>query len=447
MLFAASSLYESMVSPFFLHVRNVATHLQTSFPTYLVGYLAFTTVLQLVESYLTWRQIRKNSETEIPANVKDLVTPKEFDDSQAYQKDKHTFSLASEWIMYPWGLFKLVFVNPFVWTSLSYLDNEYYQSIALILITSWIEIPVSIIFSLYSTFVIEERHGFNKMTLGLFFTDLLKSQAISAVLISLLAPAAIWVVRNGGDSFYIYLWAFCQVLVFVAMWFIPTFIMPLFNKYEPLQDELLKSKIDDLAAGLNFPLKKLFQVDGSKRSSHSNAYFFGFWNNKRIVLYDTLLKQTHEEILAILCHEMGHWKFNHVTWGLVFTSVHLFALFFAYGHIVQGPLMKHILTDFQYPVATDSVVISLMLFSALLTPIELVIGVLMILRSRKNEFQADSFAYEMGRGQDMMLALKAINKENKGELNPDSWYSWYHFSHPPLTERLAAIEDLEKKKE
>eukprot|EP00397_Hematodinium_sp_SG-2012_P035891 GEMP01038681.1.p1 GENE.GEMP01038681.1~~GEMP01038681.1.p1 ORF type:complete len:457 (+),score=72.77 GEMP01038681.1:52-1371(+) len=435
----------ALLHKFASHVGHVVTNIQTNFPTLLVGYVGFTVGLQLLQSYLTCRQLKKNRETEIPANVADLVNQEEFDDTQAYQADKHWFSLIVEWINYPLNLAVFVFVSPFMWESFSFLGNEYKQSIAWVIASSLLTMPISTMISLYKTFVIEERHGFNKMTLRLFIVDLIKSLLIEFVLMVILIPCIIWVVRNGGDNFYIYLWGFMQVLVFLMMWIIPTVIMPMFNKYEPLKDEELKDKIDELAAGLKFPLKKLFQVDGSKRSSHSNAYFFGFWKNKRIVLYDTLLTQTHDEILAILCHEMGHWHYNHVTQGLIITSIHLFAVFFAYGQVVQGPLMTQILQDFQYPANTASVVVSLTLFSALLTPIESVIQVIMTLRSRRNEFQADAFASEMGRGRDLMVALKGISKENKGELNPDAWYSWYHFSHPPLTERLGAIEKLEKK--
>jgi len=254
-----------------------------------------------------------------------------------------------------------------------------------------------------------------------------------------------WLVRWGGETFYLYLWAFVQVLVFVFMWIWPTFIAPLFNKYEPLKDEELKGKIDALAAELDFPLKKLFEVDGSKRSSHSNAYFFGFWKNKRIVLYDTLLKQSHDEILAILCHEMGHWKFNHINMNLLIMSVHMFVLFFSYGQVMYSPWGDKIITDFQYSSGTDSVIISLSLFSAIISPIETVVNRFVIMLSRKNEFQADSFASIMGRGSDLITALKVVNKENKGDLNPDPLYAWYHFSHPTLTERIEHIQEEDKK--
>merc|ERR1719460_3031173 len=149
---------------------------------------------------------------------------------------------------------------------------------------------------------------------------MIKGELISYFFGCLLIPLIIWIVHWGGASFYLYLWAFVQMLIFAFMWIYPNFIQPLFNKFEALKDEELKTKIEDLAKEHKFPLTNLFQIDGSKRSSHSNAYFFGFWKWKRIVLYDTLLHLKHEDILAILCHELGHWKFNHVNFNLLISS-------------------------------------------------------------------------------------------------------------------------------
>ena len=166
--------------------------------------------------------------------------------------------------------------------------------------------------TLYSKFVIDERHGFNKMTIGLFISDTIKSTLLSLLFGAPIVALLIKIMQWGGPNFYIYVFVFLVILIFLLMWIIPNFIMPLFNKYEDIEDGSLKTKIQDLAKGQKFPLTKLFKMDGSKRSDHSNAFLFGFGSNKRIVLFDTLITQsTEEEIIAVLAHEIGHWKMWH----------------------------------------------------------------------------------------------------------------------------------------
>merc|ERR1712039_729497 len=166
------------------------------------------------------------------------------------------------------------------------------------------------------------------------------------------------------------------------MWLYPNFIQPLFNKFEPLKDEELRQKIEDLAAKEEFPLTKLFQVDGSKRSSHSNAYFFGFWKYKRIVLYDTLLHLKQEDILAILCHELGHWKYGHTLVNLCISSAHIFVLFWLYGVVMySGEISKEIVRQFGYG-DSDAVMVSLMTFMMLYSPTEQVLSLAMTMLSR-----------------------------------------------------------------
>jgi len=436
----------SLVLDFADYVVKSVGNMQANFPTYMVGALGFTFGIHMFQFYLDCRQLKKNYEKTIPKNVQDLVEQKEFDTTQDYNKDKRIASMWKGWIGIIVSTFTAMFLSPYVWIKLDAYENEYTRSIYWMLILHAVERPLQYLFSLHSDFVTEAKHGFNKKTPKLWITDTIKSELIAVVLMSMIPPCIIYLVRWGGETFYLYLWAFTQALVFVFMWIYPTFIAPLFNKFEPLKDEDLKKKIDELAASLKFPLTKLFEVDGSKRSAHSNAYFFGFWKNKRIVLFDTLLKQSHEEILAILCHEMGHWKFNHINFNLVIMSVHFFVLFWSYGQVMYSPIGPQIIADFQFPKDTDSVLVSLMLFSAIISPVEVVIQRFMIILSRTFEFQADTFASIMNRGEDLIAALKVLTKENKGELNPDWLYAWYHYSHPTITERITNIENEEKKK-
>jgi len=280
------------------------------------------------------------------------------------------------------------------------------------------------------------------MTVKLFITDLIKSEVLTYVFGGLLVPMLIWIVRYFGAGFYLYLWGFVQCLMMAFMWIYPNLIQPLFNEFKSLQDASLKEKIEALAAEVSFPLTKLFQIDGSKRSGHSNAYFFGFWKYKRIVLYDTLLHLKHDDILAILCHELGHWKFGHTLMNLVIASAHTFVLFWLFDLVMYSEVSSQMLKQFGYG-ETNAVMVSLMLFMLLVSPTEQLLSLLMTMLSRRNEFQADSFAAKMGRSDALQSGLFQIHEENKGDLNPDPLYSWYHFSHPPLVERVRALKALE----
>merc|ERR1712032_1235518 len=306
-------------------------------------------------------------------------------------------------------------------------------------------------------------------------SDLAKSELLSYFFGGLLIPLLIWVVNSTGERFYLYAWGTCQTLIFAFMWIYPNVIQPMFNKFEELKDEELRKKICNLAAEHNFPLTKLFQVDGSKRSSHSNAYFFGFWKFKRIVLFDTLLKDkddedtkkgtdedkkeedkkesttpkeklySHSEILAVLCHELGHWKFNHTTMMLVISSAHIFILFYLFGQVMySGESSQAIVRQWGYG-ETVAVMVSLTIFSMLFEPTEKILQLLMTLLTRRNEFQADGFAVTNGKAEPLVTGLKTLSKENKGDLNPDPWYSWYHHTHPPLVERLRPLVASAKK--
>jgi STE24 endopeptidase len=272
-----------------------------------------------------------------------------------------------------------------------------------------------------------------------------KSELLTYFFGGLLIPLLIWIVRYFGERFYLYLWAFVQLLMFAIMWIYPNVIQPMFNVIEPLKDEDLRGKIEALAAEVKFPLTGLFQIDGSKRSSHSNAYFYGFWKFKRIVLYDTLLHLKQEDILAILCHELGHWKFGHTLFNLVISSVHIFVLFYLYGLVMySGELSQTFIRQFGYG-DTDSVMVSLMVFTMLYSPTEQLLSLMMTSLSRRFEFQADGFAAKMGCAEALCNGLVQIHTENRGDLDPDTWYSWYHYSHPPLVERLRAVRDCKKK--
>lgn len=394
------------------------------------AFVIFSSVLHFFEQYLEYRQLQKNRESAVPEEFQGIVDEAKFLESQAYQKDKRLFGFVKDWVSFIFDKVQLFLITPWLWHyAVSVFGEE-------------VEKPISIPFSLYSNFVVEEKHGFNKMTVQLFVTDLIKSEILTYVFGGLLVPMLIWIVRYFGAGFYLYLWGFVQCLMMAFMWIYPNLIQPLFNEFKTLQDLELKEKIEALAAEVSFPLTKLFQIDGSKRSGHSNAYFFGFWKYKRIVLYDTLLHLKHDDILAILCHELGHWKFGHTLMNLVIASAHTFVLFWLFDLVMYSEVSSQMVKQFGYG-ETNAVMVSLMLFMLLVSPTEQLLSLLMTMLSRRNEFQADSFAAKMGKSDGLQSGLFQIHEENKGDLNPDPLYSWYHFSHPPLVERLRALKAIE----
>jgi len=261
-------------------------------------------------------------------------------------------------------------------------------------------------FSLYSTFVVEQRHGFNNQTIGLYFVDLLKSQLIMAVLMFPFMSAFLWIIKSTGDNFFFYVWLIVMGFQLVIITVYPTFIQPFFNKLTPMEEGELRTRIEELAARINFPLKKLYVIDGSKRSGHSNAYFYGFGKNKHIVLYDTLIDHSNtDEICAVLAHELGHWKMGHTLKLLAVNQVYLLSIFWQFIY----------------------------------SPIESVIGFLQHVYQRKNEYEADAYALKLGYASTLRSALIKLSVKNLGGFNVDPWYSAWNHSHPSLVERLKAL--------
>lgn len=296
-------------------------------------------------------------------------------------------------------------------------------------------------FSLYKTFVLEEKHGFNKSTVGLFFRDKFVALLLTIALGFPIASFVVCLVRWGGPYFYFYVWAFLFVISVLLMTIYPTLIAPLFNKYTPLDKGPLYEAIEKLAKRVEFPLTKLFVVDGSKRSAHSNAYFYGFFKNKRIVLFDTLIEQVEQpELLAILGHEIGHWKLWHTQQGFLITQLYTFGLFLTFSYVQNNHALFSAFGFNFYKDVDLPVFVGLMLFSQTFwQPVEKTLAFLMNANSRRNEFAADRYALSLGMEEDLCKGLIKISVENLGNMVPDPAYSAYHFSHPPLVERLRAL--------
>lgn len=299
------------------------------------------------------------------------------------------------------------------------------------IIMTLLELP----FSLYHTFVVEERFGFNRSTLGVFVTDLLKNAALLIIIGAPLIALALWIMEASGGLWWLYVWLVWMTFTLVMFWAYPAVIAPLFNKFSPLDNDKLKERIQALMDKCGFRSKGIFVMDGSKRSGHGNAYFTGFGSNKRIVFFDTLLESLEPpEIEAVLAHELGHFKLKHIQKRLLTT----FALSLA-ALALLGWLAGETWFYQGLGVSQPSPWMALMLFMLAMPVFTFFLQPLMSLLSRKHEFEADAYAVQQSSGTDLIHALVKMYRENASTLTPDPLYSAFHDSHPPAPVRISHI--------
>ena len=289
--------------------------------------------------------------------------------------------------------------------------------------------------TLYYTFVLEARFGFNKTTLKTFVTDTAKSALLSIAIGGPLLWCVLWLMRSMGANWWLWTWAVLIAFNLAAMVIYPLFIAPLFNKFEPLQDESLAARVNALLARCGFRSKGLFVMDGSRRSAHGNAYFTGFGAAKRIVFYDTLLKTlTPEEVEAVLAHELGHFKHRHIAQRVLLFAVLSLAFFALLGWLAQQPAFFTGLG-----VSAQSEAMTLILFSLILGPFTFPLTPLMSFWSRKHEFEADAYAVANARAEDLVSALVKLYRDNASTLTPDPLHSLFYDSHPPAAIRIGRL--------
>jgi STE24 endopeptidase len=307
----------------------------------------------------------------------------------------------------------------------------------LMAIMSVIELP----FSLYRTFGIESRFGFNKMTLGMFFADMAKHAAVGAALGLPLLFAVLWLMAGMGELWWLHVWIVWVVFNTLVLALYPTFIAPLFNKFSPMHDGEMKQRIEGLISRCGFTSNGLFVMDGSKRSSHGNAYFTGFGKSKRIVFFDTLLSRLEiPEIEAVLAHELGHFRRRHVMKRMVWTFAISLAFLWLLGALKDQPWFYQGL-NVGYP-ATDAM--ALTLFFLVIPVFTFLLQPLMAMYSRKHEFEADEYAAQFAPARDLVHALVKLYKDNASTLTPDPLHSAFYDSHPPASIRIARLEQLAK---
>ena len=370
----------------------------------------------------------------LPKELEDIFDEQEYQKSQRYKTERYKFGLLTSTISL---IATLLF---FFFDGFAYVDNLA-RSISnneilialvffgIIMIASDI---LSTPFSYYSTFVIEEKYGFNKTTRKTFFLDKLKGWLMGAVLGGIILGAIIWFYQTTGENFWLYAWGIITVFTVLMNLFYARFIVPLFNKQTPLEEGSLRLEIEKYASKVGFTLDKIFVIDGSKRSTKANAYFSGFGNEKRVTLYDTLINDLNEkEIVAVLAHEVGHYKRNHIIINLIVAILTTGFTLWLLSLFISNSLLSEALN-----VSQPSSHIGLVAFGVLYSPISGITSLIMNYLSRKFEYQADDYAKNTFASEPLISGLKKLSKNSLSNLTPHPLYVFAHYSHPTLLQRF-----------
>ncbi len=405
-------------------------------------FLSFLFIKEATEVYLEWRNkkhILKNR-SEVPPKFSDKITLEDHQKAADYSVTKINVNSIYNMI----GIIMLI-----VWTiggGISYLDQyvtalgfgPVVTGIAFFLLFGLISMLISLPQSLYSTFVVEEKFGFNKTTLKTFFMDRLKGILIGLIIGVPLLALILWIIHSYPSNWWILAFAVLTGFQFIMLWAYPVLIAPLFNKFSPMEEGDVKTKVLELLERTGFKSNGLFVMNASLRSAHGNAYFTGFGKNKRIVFFDTLIKTLEaDEVEAVLAHELGHYKKKHVLKMLIRSVVMSFIGFWVLGKLFNEPLFY-----LGHGIEIMSAHTGLLLFSMVSGIYTFFLTPIMSTISRKYEYEADEFASKNAQGRKLISALVKMYKDNASSLTPDPMYSGYHHSHPPALKRVKFIEGL-----
>ncbi|CAN0285818.1 unnamed protein product [Lampetra fluviatilis] len=458
-----------------------------------VSVVAFSWLVFAWEALLYRRQRRVHLSTLTvpPELVGSSLTQETLLKARSYQLDKGAFgSVSNLYSQIESTLILLLGGIPYLWSFTGDLvrrlgysaDYEVSRSCLFLLLASLFSAATSLPWSLYGNFVVEERHGFNKQTLGFFLKDQLKKLVVMQMIVLPISSLLLHIIQRGGPLFFLYAWAFTLLVTLLLITVYADYIAPLFDRFTPLPDGPLRREIESMAASIAFPLTKIYVVEGSKRSSHSNAYFYGFYKNKRIVLFDTLLAKgvepqgeepqgkgeeprgegeepqgkgeepqgkepqgelgcSNEEVLAVLGHELGHWKLGHTTKNLVISQVNSLLCFSLFAALIGRP---ELFAAFGFHDERPTLIGLIIIFQFVFSPYNELLSVVLTVLSRRFEFAADAFAASLGRATALRSALVKLSSDNLGLPVADWLYSAWRYSHPPLLERLRALGDARK---
>ncbi len=374
----------------------------------------------------------------IPEELQDVYDEDDYKKSQAYKATNYKFGLLT-------STFSIILTLGFLlFDGFEYVDNiaRTYSDNPIIIALIFFGIImlgsdiITTPFSYYTTFVIEEKFGFNKTTKKTFWLDKIKGLLMMAVVGGGILSLIIWFYQFAGDYFWLYAWGLVTVFTIFMNMFYAKLIVPIFNKQKPLEEGSLRDKISNYAQSVGFNLEKIFVIDGSKRSTKANAYFSGFGSEKRVTLYDTLVNDLNEEeIVAVLAHEVGHYKKKHIIFNLIASILLTGLTLYILSIFISNPLLSNALG-----VEISSFHVGLIAFGLLYSPISEITGFIMNHFSRKFEYQADDYAKSTYAGQPLITSLKKLSKNSLSNLTPHPAYVWVHYSHPTLLERVKNLK-------
>jgi len=377
----------------------------------------------------------------IPNKLSDVYDQEAYQKSQSYSHTRYRFSKISGGFGFVITL-TFFFFDGFAWVDAltrTYFENPIVIALVFFGIIYFANELVGIPFSYYNTFVIEDAFGFNKTNFKTFITDKLKGWGITLLFGGAVLAGLVWFYEVSGSFFWVYAWGFITLISVLINRFYAQLIVPLFNKQKPLEDGELRQAIEIYSKQVGFTLDNIFVIDGSKRSTKANAYFSGFGKQKRITLYDTLIeKLTVEEIVAVLAHEVGHYKKKHILSNLILSTAQTGVMLFLLSLCVNMPLLSEALQ-----VSIPSFHVGLIAFVILYTPLSQITGLGMNYLSRKYEYQADAYAKNTYAFEPLVAALKKLSKTSLSNLTPHPLYVKWHYSHPTLLQRIEKMEAKE----
>jgi STE24 endopeptidase len=404
----------------------------------IISIIIFNFCFEKVLSYLNFQYSKKP----FKSTVADIYDKEKYNKWRNYENANYKFSSLSSVISFIGILLMFLFEGFALVDSIAEQISAHPILNALIFfaILSVASDILSLPFSLYHTFVIEQKFGFNKTTVKTFFLDKLKSIILSFILGGGIFSIIIYLYNLNQVNFWIYAWIVVSLFSIFMAEFYSVIIVPLFNKQTPLEEGELRTEIEKFSEKVGFKLQNIFIIDGSKRSSKSNAYFTGLGKKKRIVLYDTLVKDlSTQEIVAVLAHEIGHFKKKHIQKSLIISLINTAVIFYIFSIIVGNPDLSKALG-----VNSPKFHIGLIVFGILYSPISDILDIFMNIFSRKNEREADTFAGENYEKESLIAGLKKLASKNLSNLNPHPFYVFMNYSHPPIAERIELLNKIKK---
>lgn len=392
----------------------------------------------LFDNVLSWLSL-KNWKDEVHPRMKDHYPEEKYRQAKSYSVEKNKLGAASSFFNFALIVI-LLFAGGFAFIDdkiVEFTMNPVLQSIFFFLVLAIASDVLNLPFQWHSVFVIEEKYGFNRSTKAIFWGDKLKSWILAAIigggLFWIIIKVYVWI----PEYFWLIAWGIIMFFMMFMLLFYSNLIVPLFNKQKPLEDGELRNAIEKFASENNFKLDNIYVIDGSKRSTKANAYFTGLGPKKRIVLYDTLIAQhSYKELVAVLAHEIGHYKKKHSLSGFIISAVQMGLILFLFNLISKEPAVSEALG------MKPSFHASLLIFGLLLSPINHILNIVGNLISRQNEYAADRYAIEKTKSDDLANALIKLSVENLSNLTPHPLYVFFNYSHPPLLKRLMALDQL-----